>query len=126
MKEINGINESFTGKRCRSRKLFFLLSSLMETKNKQKLCWQNKVKEMQTHHGTLLYDIHVCVCVCVCVCIQSFSHVQLFVTSWTVAHQVSLVRGIFQARIQEWVAIFLFQVVFLTQRSNLHLLCLLH
>ena len=67
MKEINGINESFTGKRCRSRKLFFLLSSLMETKNKQKLCWQNRVKEIQTHHGTLLYDIHVCVCVCVCV-----------------------------------------------------------
>ena len=36
----------------------------------------------------------------------------------------SSVRGIFQARILEWVAIL--QRTFLTQGSNLHLLCLLH
>ena len=33
------------------------------------------------------------------------SHVQLFVTPWTVAHQASLSMGILQARILEWVAI---------------------
>ena len=32
------------------------------------------------------------------------SHVQLFVTPWTVAHQASLSSGILQARILEWVA----------------------
>ena len=74
MKEINGINESFAGKRCRSRKLFFLLSSLGRKLRRKR---SSVVKEMQTHHGTLLYDMHVCVCLCVCVSIQSFSHVQL-------------------------------------------------
>ena len=34
----------------------------------------------------------VCVCVCVCVC-KSFSHVWLFVTPWTVAHQTPLSMG---------------------------------
>ena len=33
-----------------------------------------------------------------------FSHVQLFVTPWTVAFQASLSMGILQARILEWVA----------------------
>ena len=33
------------------------------------------------------------------------SHVQLFATTWTVAHQAPLSMGILQARIQEWVAI---------------------
>ena len=32
----------------------------------------------------------VCVCVCVCVCVKSLSHVWLFVTPWTVAHQAPL------------------------------------
>ena len=36
----------------------------------------------------------VCVCVCVCVCVLScFSHVRLFVTLWTVAHQPPLTMG---------------------------------
>ena len=34
-----------------------------------------------------------------------FSHSQLFATLWTVACQALLVHAIFQARIQEWVAI---------------------
>ena len=38
----------------------------------------------------------------------------------------SSIHGIFQARILEWVAIFFFQRIFLTQGSNLGLLCLLH
>ena len=37
-----------------------------------------------------------------CMC----SHVWLFATPWTVAHQASFVHGIFQARILEWVAIY--------------------
>ena len=36
----------------------------------------------------------VCVCVCACVCmVSSFSRVQLFETSWTVAHQAPLSMG---------------------------------
>ena len=35
-------------------------------------------------------NICVCVCVCVCVCAQLLSHVQFFVTPWTVAYQVAL------------------------------------
>ena len=31
--------------------------------------------------------IHVCVCVCVCVCPLLLSHVWLFVSPWSVAHQ---------------------------------------
>ena len=39
-------------------------------------------------------------------CVLShFSHVQLFVTLWTIAHQATLSMGILQARILEWVAI---------------------
>ena len=36
----------------------------------------------------------VCVCVCACVCmVSSFSRVQLFETSWTIAHQAPLSMG---------------------------------
>ena len=37
--------------------------------------------------------------------LSHFSHVWLLATPWTVAHQVPLSMGIFQARILEWVAI---------------------
>ena len=36
--------------------------------------------------------------------INHFSHVWLFTTLWTTAHQAPLSMGIFQARILEWVA----------------------
>ena len=36
--------------------------------------------------------------------LSHFSHVQLFVTLWTVAHQAPLIMEICQARILEWVA----------------------
>ena len=37
--------------------------------------------------------------------LSRFSHVQLFATPWTVAHQAPLSMGILQARILEWVAV---------------------
>ena len=40
---------------------------------------------------------------CACV-LRCFGHVQVFVTSWTVARLASLSMGILQARILEWVA----------------------
>ena len=43
--------------------------------------------------------------ICMFVCVHALSHVQLFATPWTVAHQAPSVHGIFQARILEWVAI---------------------
>ena len=36
--------------------------------------------------------------------VKSFSHVLLFATPWTVAHQAPLSMGILQARILEWIA----------------------
>ena len=36
--------------------------------------------------------------------LSRFSHVQLFVTPWTVACQAPLSMGILQARILEWIA----------------------
>ena len=81
---------------------------------------------------------YVCVCVSYWFCFSSelpndtmnavcvLNHVRLFVTPWTVAHQVPLVHGIFQVRILEWVAIFLLQGIFPTQGLKLCLLCLRH
>ena len=37
-------------------------------------------------------------------CVESLSHVPLFMTPWTVAHQALLSMGILQTRILEWVA----------------------
>ena len=53
--------------------------------------------------------------------LSCFSHVQLFVTLWTVACQAP-----FHARILEWGCHALLQGIFLTQGSNLRLLHLLH
>ena len=47
------------------------------------------------------------------------SHVQLFATPWTVAHQDPLSMGILQARILEWIAMpSLLQGIFPIQGSN--------
>ena len=57
--------------------------------------------------------------------IQSLSHVQLFVTPWTVARQAPLSMGF--SRQEYWSGChILLQWTFSTQGSNLHLLCLLH
>ena len=41
-----------------------------------------------------------CVCflafICVCVCVHALSHVHLFVTPWTAAHQASLSMEVFR------------------------------
>ena len=64
----------------------------------------------------------------VCVCVQSPSHVRLFcdpkITKACCSPTGSCVLGISQARIL-WLH-FLLQGIFLTQRLNLYLLCLLH
>ena len=46
-------------------------------------------------------QLHVVGVLC---CVKSLSHVQPFVTPWTVAQQAPLSTGIFQARILQWVA----------------------
>ena len=56
-------------------------------------------------------------------CAWSLTHVWLFVTPWTVAHQVPLSMGILQTRILEWVCHALLQGIFPTQGSNPGLSC---
>ena len=56
--------------------------------------------------------------------LSRFSRVQLFVTPWTVAHQAALSMG-FPSKSTGVGCHALLQGIFLTQRSNLHLLCLL-
>ena len=46
----------------------------------------------------------IIVIISVCVYVQSLSHVPLFATPWTIAHQTLLSTEILQARILEWVA----------------------
>ena len=57
----------------------------------------------------------------ICVCVQSLSHVQLFVTRWSIAHQVPLYMEF--SKKEYWSGLpFPFQGIFLTQGSNLGLL----
>ena len=55
--------------------------------------WKSSISE-SLFNSTLLHFI-TCVCVCVCVCMHThlLSHVQLFATIWTVAHQAPLSVG---------------------------------
>ena len=70
--------------------------------------------------------LHINVCVCVCVRAPNrFSPHQLFVTLWTVAHQALLSMGFFRQKYWNGCHALL-QGIFMTQGSNLHLLCLLH
>ena len=55
-------------------------------------------------------------------CAQPLSHVPLFVTPWTVAHQAPLSLGILQRRILEWVAMPSSRGIFPTQELNRGLL----
>ena len=54
--------------------------------------------------------------------VKLLSHVQLFVTLMDYSLPGFSIHGIFQARVPEWVAIFLLQQIFPTQASNLGLL----
>ena len=53
--------------------------------------------------------MHQAVCVCVCMRARMLSRVQLFATSWTVAHQAPLNMGFSRQEILEWVCHFLLQ-----------------
>ena len=66
-------------------------------------------------------------CVCVCVCVCTFSHVQLFATTWIVACQV-LCPWDFPGTNTEVGCFGILQGIFPTQGLNLNpqLLCLLH
>ena len=57
---------------------------------------------MACGEGVLKAWVRVGARVCV---LSSFSCVQLFVTLWTVAHQVPLSMGILQEKILEWVTL---------------------
>ena len=65
------------------------------------------------------------VCVCVCVCTAVLSLVQLFVSSWTVACQAPLSMG-FPGKNTGMGCHFLLHRIFLSQRSNPCLFCLLN
>ena len=57
---------------------------------------------------------------------QLLSHVRLFVTPWTIAHQAPLSMQILQTRILKWVVMPSSKGIFPAQGSNLHFLHLLH
>jgi len=59
-----------------------------------------------------------------CVCAKLLSYVRFFVTPWTIAHW--LCPWNFPGKNTRLGCHFLFQGIFLTQGSNLYLLCLLH
>ena len=68
-------------------------------------------------YNIFIYSVFKGMCVC------ALSHVQLFVTLWTVAHQAPLSMGF--SRRKYWRGLHaLLQGIFLTQGSNPHLLCL--
>ena len=56
-------------------------------------------KDLGTRHARVVAISQNRTCV-----LSRFSHIQLFETLWTVAHQAPLSMGILQARILEWVA----------------------
>ena len=69
--------------------------------------------------GIVAVTKHKCVPICIFSCVQ-------FCDPMDCHPPGSSVHGILQARILEWVAISPFSGVFLTQESNLGLLCLQH
>ena len=52
------------------------------------------VQEILKLHFSVLSQVCVCVCVCVCARAHVVSHIQLFMTPWTVAHQAPLSMGL--------------------------------
>ena len=124
----------------------FLLQGIFPTQGWNMCLLHWKAHSLPLHHlGWSKMHLCVCVCMCVCVCVcvcvyteslssveslsrvssvESLSHVQLFATPWTAAHQALLSMKF--PRQEYWSCHFLLQGIFLAQGLNLHLLCLLH
>ena len=79
------------------------------------------LKEYNMHET---HPIHIYIHACT-YCVQSLSHIWLFATSWTVAHQASLSMG-FPGKNTGVCCHFLLPGIFLTQGSNLRPQYLLH
>ena len=86
---------------------------------------EKRNKSMQEYTQMVnINSIISCVCVCVCM-LRNFSHIQLFTTLWTVAHQALLPMGF--SRQEYWSGSHaLLQGIFPTQGPNLRHLRLLH
>ena len=69
-----------------------LQSGHTRTKNQ---CWHWGEMKAARCPENLLSLSGPSVCVCVCVCVQMLSHIWLFVTLWTTAHQASSSMGFF-------------------------------
>ena len=92
-------------------------------------CWPREWQQRQQLEGCFHHPDGRCrsfaVCVCVCAGAQLLSHVQLFVTLWTVACQAPLSMGF--SRQEYWSGLsFPPPGIFQTQGSNSGLLHLLH
>ena len=67
-----------------ARGIYFMIREL----NFQSLSWRlsSTTSGRRFNQSSVCYAyVHVCACMCVCVCVCMLSHVQLFVTPWTVA-----------------------------------------
>ena len=65
---------------------------------------ENEISDTEKDKYCLI--LLICVCVCVCVC-ELFSHVWLFATLWTVAHQDPLSMGFSRLEYQSGLPSFL-------------------
>ena len=90
----------------------------MNTQDWSSLGWTGWIS-LQSNGETLAYPIYLRCVLC------SVSHVWLFVTPWTIAHQAPLSMG-FSSKNPGVHNHFLLQGIFPTQGLNLHLPCLLH
>ena len=80
----------------------------------------NSLPESQIGDPSVVSSIYCCIsvlCVCLCVCVRVLSHVQLFATPWSAAHQAPPSMGF--SRQEYWSCHFLLQGIFPTQESNL-------
>jgi len=90
----------------------------MNTQDWSPLGWIGWIS-LQSNGETIAYPIYLCCVLCL------VSHVWLFVTPWTIAHQAPLSMG-FSSKNPGVHNHFLLQGIFPTQGLNLHLPCLLH
>ena len=62
-------------------------TTFINTSNLKRLKGRIRKKRVKVRN---MFNRWLCVCVCVCVCVSCYSHVQLFATLWTAAHQAPL------------------------------------